>query len=830
MIISAVAWYLVISLVGWLVFPLAYRLLRFLPDRGLNFSRPLGLLLCGYIFWLLVSLQLLQNDVGGVFFAVLAAAGLSGWVFWKNQDEILPWLRENRRVVVMGELLFLLLFAAWTLFRAAVPDASGTEKPMELAFINAILRSPSFPPSDPWLSGYSISYYYFGYVIVAMVARLAGVPGAVAFNLAIASCFALAGMAAYGLLYNLLSLRYLSSKVNGGLEHVQALLAPLFLLLVSNLEGFLELLYARGVFAQTGFWQWLNIQEINQPPVPPFGWEIDRPGGIWWWRASRVLQDFDFNFQPREIIDEFPMFSFLLGDLHPHVLAMPFGLLAAGLALNGYLRFRESSLPSLVDTNWLRSADFWSAAMALGALSFLNTWDFPIYLALFTAAVVLARYLRMGLSWQLAFDFLITGVAVGLAGILLFLPFYLGFSSQANGLVPSMVFFTRGVYFWVMFAPLLLPVFAWLIWQWLRGGSLQWLARGFLFGAGITGGLWLLSSLLGLVAVRVNPSIAGVWNASPDAPIVLNALIRRFQSPGTWLSLLALITLTWGLIRSFYCAPHAAGSEVESNSIPQMLPAAAVPECRADAFVLLIILLGAGLVLFPEFLYLRDQFGWRMNTIFKFYFQAWILWSVAAAYATVVCLREVSSLAGQVILRFGFAALIVAGLVYPAYGIPSRAGRLSQASLTLDGSNFLERSSPGEMEAIRWLQIAPYGVVAEAVGGSYSGYARVSTYSGMPSVLGWPGHESQWRGGWAEMGSREPDINELYSARQWSQARQILEKYHIRYVFVGRLERDKYRLNLALFDRYLSQVFSNDEAIIYEVPEDIWQQEQVVQQ
>jgi len=240
--------------------------------------------------------------------------------------------------------------------------------------------------------------------------------------------------------------------------------------------------------------------------------------------------------------------------------------------------------------------------------------------------------------------------------------------------------------------------------------------------------------------------------------------------------------------------------------------------------------LGAGLVLFPEFLYLRDQFGWRMNTIFKFYFQAWILWSVAAAYATVVCLREVSSLAGQVILRFGFAALIVAGLVYPAYGIPSRAGRLSQASLTLDGSNFLERSSPGEMEAIRWLQTAPYGVVAEAVGGSYSGYARVSTYSGMPSVLGWPGHESQWRGGWAEMGSREPDINELYSARQWSQARQILEKYHIRYVFVGRLERDKYRLNLALFDRYLSQVFSNDEAIIYEVPEDIWQQEQVVQQ
>lgn len=830
MIINAAAWYLVISLVGWLVFPLAYRLLRFLPDRGLNFSRPLGLLLCGYIFWLLVSLQLLQNDVGGVFFAVLAAAGLSGWVFWKNRDEIVSWLRENRRVVVTGELLFLLLFAAWTLFRVAVPDASGTEKPMELAFINAILRSPSFPPSDPWLSGYSISYYYFGYVIVTMAARLAGVTGAVAFNLAIVSCFALAGLAAYGLLYNLLSLRSLPGKVNGGGEHVSALLAPLFLLLVSNLEGFLELLYACGVFAQTGFWQWLNIQEINQPPIPPFGWEIDRPGGIWWWRASRVLQDFDLNFQPREIIDEFPMFSFLLGDLHPHVLAMPFGLLAAGLALNFYLRFRVSSPSSLLDKNWLRSADFWFASLALGALSFLNTWDFPIYLALFAAAVILASYLRTGLRWQLAFEFLLTGVSVGLTGILLYLPFYLGFASQANGLLPSLVFFTRGAHFWVMFAPLLLPVFVWLIWQWRQRGSLQWLARGFLFGAGITGGLWLFSSLLGLAALRVNPSIAGVWGASPDAPVVLNAWIRRFQSPGAWLSLLALLTLTWGLIRSFYCASRVIGSGVESNSVPQTPPAAGVPERQPDAFVLLLILLGAGLVLFPEFFYLRDQFGWRMNTIFKFYFQAWILWSVAAAYAIVVCLREIKSLTGQVTLRFVFAALIAAGLVYPVYGIPSRAGRLSQASLTLDGSNFMERGSPGEMEAIRWLQNAPYGVVAEAVGGSYSGYARVSTHSGLPSVLGWPGHESQWRGGGVEMGSREPDLSDLYHARQWSQARQILEKYHVRYVFIGRLERDKYRPNLALFDRYLSQVFRNDEAIIYEVPEDVWQQEQVVQQ
>ncbi len=172
---------------------------------------------------------------------------------------------------------------------------------MELAFINAILHSPTFPPNDPWLSGYSISYYYFGYVIVAMIIKLSGVISGVGFNLAVALWFGLTAITAYGLLFNLISAWQKQGNSESGSVNIDkppllpALSGPFFILLVSNLEGLLEMLHSRGLFwkqttegiFQSRFWTWLNILELNQPPLLPFGWAPERASGIWWWRASR---------------------------------------------------------------------------------------------------------------------------------------------------------------------------------------------------------------------------------------------------------------------------------------------------------------------------------------------------------------------------------------------------------------------------------------------------------------------------------------------------------------------------------------------------------------
>ncbi len=822
MIREFVPWYLAITLSGWLVFPLAYRVLSRLPDRGFTLAKPLGLLLWAYLYWILVSLHILQNDIGGVLFTLLLVAGASAWALWKSDRAGLrTFLRENLRLILITEALFLFAFLAWAVVRAASPDASGTEKPMELAFINAILHSSTFPPHDPWLSGYAISYYYFGYVMVAMLARFSAVTGAVAFNLGVASWFALTAVAAFGVLYSLLlipgaplkRLRQKSSALAG------ALLAPLFVLLVSNFEGFLEVLHALGLFWQRGadgvltssFWQWLGIQELVNPPAEPFTWIPNRAGGSWWWwRASRVLQDFDIAHQPREIIDEFPTFSYLLGDLHPHVLSMPFVLLAIGLALHLYLRERSEPGP-LTLRRGLARPDLWLAAVAFGGLAFLNTWDFPIYLALFGAAFLLARYERMGWHWQNVTDAVYLSGAVGLVAVFLYLPFYIGFQSQAGGLLPSLIFFTPGVQFWVMFGTLLLPILAWLFFLWRRqsaGPALQGhrpaLGLGLAFAVTVVGGLWLLSSLMG-GWLAGSDRFAGIYGGTGSFALLLESLMRRLSQPGAWITLALLLALVWALLAS---VRHPLSESVEPSH-----PSTIVPP---ESFFLLLVLLGSGLALFPEFFYLRDQFGWRMNTIFKFYFQAWIVWGIAAAYASA---RLWQALRGrwQAVLAVGWTALLLMALVYPFFGVLDRTNHFNPVAWTLDGTAYLSRYTPEDIEAIRWLSQAAPGVVVEAVGGSYSGYARVSTISGQPTVLGWPGHESQWRGGSVEIGTREPDIEQLYRAASWSQAQPILERYGIRYVYVGPMERGKYRVNEVMFQQYLKPVYQNAQVTIYEV-------------
>jgi len=122
------------------------------------------------------------------------------------------------------------------------------------------------------------------------------------------------------------------------------------------------------------------------------------------------------------------------------------------------------------------------------------------------------------------------------------------------------------------------------------------------------------------------------------------------------------------------------------------------------------------------------------------------------------------------------------------------------------------------MQAIRWLSQAPHGTVVEAIGGQYSSYGRVSALSGKPAVLGWPGHEDQWRGGREEMGTRETDIPILYNTRSWDEARRIIAEYNIRYIFVGELERNAYRVNDDLFEQNLARAFESGPTRVYEVP------------
>ncbi|MEX1248565.1 MAG: DUF2298 domain-containing protein [Anaerolineales bacterium] len=811
-VLAAVLWYLLLAALGWLSFPIAYRFLGALPDRGYAFSRPLGMLLWGFIFWILSSFGFLQNDHAGLLTAA-ALLGALGWWAWKQtpRGEMRQWLRTHVSTAVAMEAIFLLAFLFMAFVRTARPEIFHTEQPMELAFINGILRSPSMPPLDPWLSGFSISYYYFGYLMMAMMAKLVGVIGSVAFNLGFITTFACAALGAYGLAFNLLTL-YKPKAQRAMLWF--AGLAPLFVLLLGNAEGLLEIAHARQLFWSTeasgtqtsSFWAWLDIDDLTSPPAsqaPSWAPRSYGTGSWWWWRASRVINDKTFSGGDQELIDEFPAFSFTLGDLHPHVLSMPFVMLAMGLTLNVYLGGAEKKEPIPVLGLKIREDALLFSMMVLGALAFLNIWDFPIYVGLFAFAYALRGAQQLGWSWDRFADLFSSVLTLLIGGILLYLPFYLGFTSQAGGILPNLLNPSRGVHLWVMFGLLLLPLFIHQLMIWRRVGRWpQWITS-ILWGFVIVAGLWLFSLFISWLYVTFFLGSGGLGEAvtglgAPDlGSLLAESLRRRWAAAGGLITLSILAGLGLGLL---------IRSATKEESRP-----AQFGDFQGRTFLLLLVFVGALLVIAPEFVYLRDQFSTRMNTVFKFYFQAWQMWGVAAAVASVMLLQELRGVG-----RGLFAGLLVAvlgtGLIYPMYSFSDVTGN---AVGSLDGASYLSNEVT---EAMGWLRQAPLGPLVEAVGGSYdASYARYSAHSGQPALIGWPGHESQWRGGNVDF-QRIDDVRTLYETPDWQTAQEIIRRYEVEYIVVGEVERRSYAVEETKMAENLTIAFQNSAVTIYQAP------------
>jgi len=757
-----IKWWIFFEIIGWIAFPLCFTLFKNLYTKGYSFSKITGLLFWGYAYWIGNTFGIIGNTKLGAVFALIAILSASIYSIYKKHlwTEICDWIREHIRIILFSEVLFLISVLFMTMMRGANPEIIGTEKPMELAFINGILRSPSFPPNDPWLAGYSISYYYFGYLIIAAVIKIIGTDSGIAFNLALIFWFALISVGAFGILFNILIGKIQQEKktisrkkFNSALLY--SFLAPIFLLLVSNGEGLLELLHSIGFLwkpDQSGlmvsrFWSWLDIKELNQPPPIPFDWDIGRIGGTWWWRASRVLQDYTIQGQSREIIDEFPFFSFLLGDLHPHLLAMPFVLLCI---ISGYTYLLEAdknkfSLIKNVAAFWRKGFN-WFLALTLGSLIFINTWDFPIYFGMVGARIIISIYPKRESIGE-----------IFIGGFFL--------SLVVSMIVPFVVGAIPGLY------------------RYLQSS----LGRNY------------ENSIQ--QSMQRYQALISVYDGRNTQELILGTIERIKSDPIDILVMIALISIVISLVIYFLKQAEQTESRLLIN--------------KQDLFIGLMVFIGTGLILFPEVFYLRDQFGWRMNTIFKFYYQSWLLFSICAAYAVSQIGENKKPLLRKVIITITLLS-IISGLAYPFFAVKERINGLAGSDFNLNGNEYLQISNPDEYKAITYLNLVPFGVVSEAVGGSYSNYGRISKLTGLPTVLGWPGHELQWRGGVEEIGSRESDIKEMYSTNNWINAKNILDKYNLRYIYIGVIERNTYQISEEKFMSNLPVIFNNSSVVIYE--------------
>jgi uncharacterized membrane protein len=316
--------------------------------------------------------------------------------------------------------------------------------------------------------------------------------------------------------------------------------------------------------------------------------------------------------------------------------------------------------------------------------------------------------------------------------------------------------------------------------------------------------LLLLSWILAALAVRFRPDLVTTALDAYAAPDIRTAiggiLIRRLTTSWTALSLGLTLALSLILLKK-----HGNGEAAEQSH-----------DDSPWAFIALLAILGALLVLGPEFLYLKDLFGVRMNTVFKFYFAAWILWGIAAAYVVTELWPRVWNFGG--VARAAASLTILLGLVYTFTATWSKTEGFNPArGRTLDGTAYLATDASADYEAITWMNanLEP-GVVAEGVGGSYTQGGRISVHTGFSTVLGWPWHEVQWRGDARFLGSREDDIRQLYQSRDWIEAQAIISQYQIRYVYVGPYERQTYgAIQDSMFSTFMDVVYGSEEVTIY---------------
>ncbi len=369
-------WWLALEIVGLAALPIASYVCRDLKDHGYSASKPLGLLLLTYISWIISVFTAYSV------FSILLSMGImaaGSFIVYRKTG-----LRIDRNYVIKFEILFFIGFLVFALIRAYSPDIhwNGGEKFMDMSFINSLLRTLQFPPLDPWMSGTTVQYYYFGYLIVANLIKMTGILPSVAFNLATASFFALSLTTAFGIGYNL------TERISYGI------VTAFFVAVAGNLVG---------------FFQFMDI--IMKDDV------LNNVLSFNYWTSSRVIPD---------TINEFPFFSFLQGDVHAHMISITFTLLIILLLLN-------------VMRSGICKSSILILGLSIGFLYPLNTWDYPVYLFI-SIAVMAFHFLHppSGSNRKSSIYLIATAGATAVLSYLLYLPYHLTYRlERVISVVPS---------------------------------------------------------------------------------------------------------------------------------------------------------------------------------------------------------------------------------------------------------------------------------------------------------------------------------------------------------------------------------------------------------
>ena len=772
---GAVLWYITVFVLGVLVYPLTRHVFSGLKDRGYPLSRTAGLLLLSYLSWLAGStgIPFLRITILSIFILLGTAGLIAGYL---QREQLLREWRQNKRYFLLVEGLALGLFIFAILIRFGNPDLwhpwKGGEKPMDFSYFNAVIKSSSFPPYDPWFAGGYINYYYYGFVFVGVLVKLLGIMPSIAYNLILPTLFTFLGLGAFSLSWNLLKKDPDTEKEHPGGPLLAGGAGVLAMVFFGNLgvlrmvfQG-LQRLASPGVNVLDGnFFQrlkWTLLGFVQLFKTMSLQYRLDE----WYWNPSRAIAA-----EHGGPITEFPFFTFLYGDLHAHFIALPITLVVIAWAMSIVFNARNAKQGKI----WEIIGVPLFGALAVGVLRPTNTWDFYPYLALGLSALVYTSWKDISLDRKSWLNNVLRIVVFFIFAFLLFKPYgdwygqgYTNINLWFGTHTPINDYFTH----WGLF---IFIVFSWMVYE-----TIHWMATT------------PVSALNKLKNYR-ELIIAGfliilVVMISFGVPLENKVTIGGFTLIGLGIHIIwfVLPLMVWAGILIF---------RPEMPLVKQV--------------VLFLIGTALALSLMVEIVYVEGDIG-RMNTVFKFYLQSWTLFAIcsAASFSWLVISLKKWKPAFQTIWQILFYILITGAALYPILGSVAKIkDRMTlNAPHTLDGMAFMQNATYMDLDtaldlsqdydAIRWMQDNVEGspVIVEANQVEYHWGTRYTVYTGLPGVVGWNWHQRQQRTltphDWVY--SRVEDLNNFYDTTDINFARDFLDKYEVEYIVLGQLERAKY--------------------------------------
>jgi len=708
-------WWSILFLVGACAFPLTKRLFPTWFDRGYFFAKAVGFAVVSYIIYILGTLHIAPFTQQTVFFVmgIVFFVGIAPVFFHSSKQAII----QNKKrllywanVIGMEELCFFFLLLLWSWVKAHEPSIRGLEKFMDYGFMQSILNTQYFPAMDMWWAGGYINYYYFGHLVTAVLTKVSGISLAYTFNLMLATLFALTATMSFSIGVQIIRLKKVASWF---IAIVSGVLTSFLVTLAGNMQTLYA--FTKGYTGEDVKPFWTLLWSFSE-----FLSRVGEGMQMYWYANATRFIPFT--------IHEFPSYSFVVSDVHGHVLSLPFVLLAIALLLYMFTSEVIKRISHMVFYGFL-----------LGVLLMTNALDGPIYGLLFAVGWFVFMILPNRKKWKTQWwNFIYPIGYVALVALATALPFLFYFNSFATGIGVN--------------CP---PAF--------------------------------------LADSKIGPFIFEEVEKCQRSPLWMMWLLWGFfWFSGAWL----FVKKLWK-------------KDDQNSPIQRTLK--------------VFYIVGIALIIFPEFLYVKDIYPahFRSNTMFKLGYQAFIWWSVISGFVithVVFFMKDKSQRILRAVIIFLFVPQVFLVSIFPIFSIRSYFGELKKYE-GIYGLGWLEKELPDSSAAIEWLNSqSKDAVIVEAAGDSYTDYNHISSFTGLPTITGWAVHQWLWRGSYDIVSPRQEDVRMIYESTDVQDVRLILEKYHVRYIIVGKQEREKYaNLQEEKFLQLGRVAFQSGTTTVYEV-------------